>query len=98
MKQRIPKERWLELLAEHEQSGLSVAAFCRSKDIIAKSFYNHSRKARFAAENPQAFVRAQLVKNAPAPAGITLNHGKTQLTLPVSVSPTWLASLVQALL
>lgn len=97
MKQRMAKEQWLELLAEQERSGLSIAAFCRSKNIVAKSFYNHCRKARLAAEKPQAFVRAQLVKNAPAPAGITLNHGKTQLTLPASVSPKWLASLLLAL-
>ena len=97
MKQRMTKEQWLELLTEQKQSGLSVAAFCRSKDIVAKNFYNNSRKARLAAEKPQAFVRAQLVKNAPAPAGITLNHGKTRLTLPSRVSPKWLASLFLAL-
>ena len=95
MKQRKTKEQ--ELLAEQERSGLSIAAFCRSKNIVAKSFYNHRRKARLAAEKPQAFVRAQLVKNIPAPAGITLNHGKTQLTLPAGVSPKWLASLLLAL-
>ena len=58
MKQRMTKDQWLELLAEQKQSGLSIAAFCRSKNIVAKSFYNHRRKASLAAEKPQAFVRA----------------------------------------
>jgi len=97
MKQRITKQQWLERLAEQEQSGLTVAAFCRSKNISAKNFYNHARKARLSTQQPPAFVRARAASNVPAPSAITLLHGKSQLNLTASVSPQWLASLLLAL-
>lgn len=97
MKQRTTKQQWLELLDEQEKSELSIAAFCRGKGINPKNFYNHARKARQSAPNTPAFVRAQLATNIPSPAEITLRHGKTQLTLPASVSPQWLARLILAL-
>ncbi len=97
MKQRITKQQWLEILAEQEKSDLSIAAFCRSKEINAKNFYNHARKARQSVRDTPAFVRAQLAHNIPSPTEITLRHGKAQLTLPASVSPQWLACLILAL-
>jgi len=97
MKQRITKQQWLERLAEQEQSGLTVAAFCRSKNISAKNFYNHARKARLSTQQPPAFVRARVASNVPAPSAITLLYGKSQLNLTASVSPQWLASLLLVL-
>jgi len=97
MKQRITKQQWLERLAEQEQSGLTVAESCRSKNISAKNFYNHARKARLSTQKPPAFVRDQVASNMPAPSAIPLLHGKTQLNLSASVSPQWLASLLLAL-
>lgn len=97
MKQRITKRQWLELFTEQEQSGLTVAEFCRKKEINAKNFYNHASKIRLSAQIAPAFVRAQVANRAPDPSEITLRHGKTKINLPISVSPQWLAALLLAL-
>ncbi len=38
------KEFWLSLLAEKDQSGLSVAEFCKEKDVSLQSFYQWKRR------------------------------------------------------
>lgn len=97
MKQQISKQQWLDFLSEQKQSGLTVAAFCRDKNINAKNFYNHSLKARRASSKTPPFVKAQLSPDRPVATGITLQHGKTQINLPASVSPQWLAQLLATL-
>ncbi len=41
---RIGRERWAEFLAEQARSGLSVAEFCRRKQLPQNSFYLWRRK------------------------------------------------------
>ncbi len=97
MKPRISKQQWLDLLIEQKHSGLSIAAFCRDKNINAKSFYNHSRKAQQTSQKPPLFVKAQLSPDLPVTAGITLHHRNTKISLPGNVSPHWLAQLLTTL-
>lgn len=41
----LPRQRkWAELIRQQEQSGLSVAAFCRNHDLVEQSFYNWRKK------------------------------------------------------
>lgn len=61
MKRRLNKQQWQVLLDEQAQSGLSVAAFCRDKNLTAKNFYNQrSNKIHKVARPSQPFVRARL--------------------------------------
>ena len=55
---RFSTQQWQEFFKEQEDSGLSIAAFCRDKNIKVKNFYNnrsnHLRKTR-----PSAFILAK---------------------------------------
>jgi hypothetical protein len=97
MKQHITKQQWLDLLNEQAKSGMSVAAFCRDNHINAKNFYNHRSQARKLVAKSSPFSRAQLTADNQNTAVVTLRHGATQLSFPPSVSPKWLANLMQAL-
>lgn len=95
---RLSKQQWQDLLAEQEQSGLSVAAFCRDKNLIAKNFYNQrSNKLHKASNNTKPFVRTQLAVPQHTISELILSYGKIQLQLPVGASPQWLAELMDAL-
>jgi hypothetical protein len=48
---RFSTQQWQELFKEQDGSGLSIAAFCRDKNIKVKNFYNnrsnHLKKYKF---------------------------------------------------
>src|SRR5580658_2427921 len=54
---------WAKTIAEQEESGLSVPAFCREKGVCAGSFYHWRRRLRTVDES----VRFALVEMKPAP-------------------------------
>ncbi len=97
MRSTIPKQQWLDWLNEQEQSDLSIAAFCRSKEISADNFYYHRKKAQ---QKPHAdapgFVRAKLPQLS-RQSSLTLTRGQTTLLFPCNTSPQWLAALMMAL-
>jgi len=102
MAHRRSKKQWLELLEQQQQSGLSVAEFCRTRDLNAKNLYYQIKRQRSEATEPTApaFVRAEL-DNASidhqSQTGIQLRRGRCQLRLPVNTSPRWVAELMMAL-
>ena len=53
---------WAKTIAEQEESGLSVPAFCREKGVCAGSFYHWRRRLRTVDES----VRFALVETEPA--------------------------------
>jgi transposase-like protein len=53
---------WAKTIAEQEESGLSVPAFCREKGVCAGSFYHWRRRLRTVDER----VRFALVETKPA--------------------------------
>ena len=56
---------WAKTIAEQEESGLSVPAFCREKGVCAGSFYYWRRRLRRVDEP----VRFALVETKPAGDG-----------------------------
>jgi hypothetical protein len=54
---------WAKTIADQEESGLSVPAFCREKGVCAGSFYHWRRRLRTVDEP----VRFALVETKPAP-------------------------------
>ena len=44
MSVRYSREQWRDLIAEQERSGVTVAEFCRLKDVAEASFYQWRRK------------------------------------------------------
>jgi hypothetical protein len=54
---------WAKTIAEQEESGLSVPAYCREKYVCAGSFYHWRRRLRTVDEP----VRFALIETKPAP-------------------------------
>ncbi len=52
--------KWRDLVAEQEQSGLSVAAFCRDRELAQSQLTYWKRRVREAAKAP--FVEVQLAE------------------------------------
>jgi len=93
-------EQWHTLFNEHTQSGLSAAAFCRQRGLCAKHFSKrHKQLLTTVPTSPsqRAFVPVSVIPAANM-ARIELTLGEAmRLTLPISVSPAWLAQLLQGL-
>ena len=85
------KSDWLSLISEFESSGESAAAFCRSKGLCAKYFSLRRRQLKGTVSNP-------FIPVVPPPSqGIELRINSVNLSLPVSISPDWLAQLIKGL-
>jgi hypothetical protein len=54
---------WAKAIAEQEESGLSVPAFCREKGVCAGSFYHWRRRLRMIGD-PVGFA---LIETKPVP-------------------------------
>jgi hypothetical protein len=57
------RQLWRKLIAQHEQSGLSVRAFCQQRRTSEYSFY-HWRK-RLAEQLPMKFALVESSRSAP---------------------------------
>lgn len=52
MPKRRSAEQWKTLIQQHSQSGLSLAGFCRKKNLSVSSFHHWRRKLRPEPEKP----------------------------------------------
>lgn len=91
------REQWQALIAEFEHSNQSQRKFCKSRGISPAYF--GQRRLRFlreAEEYDSGFALA--VPQSPATQQtLQLRVGQTELVLPLSVSPRWVAQLVKEL-
>ncbi|MFD1007244.1 IS66 family insertion sequence element accessory protein TnpA [Oceanisphaera ostreae] len=93
--------QWLELINAFEKSGQSQADFCAEQNVSSAYFTQRRRALRnldepaFAEVKPQA-AYTFLSPNSVSPA-LTLRYQQTELALPLSVEPRWLAGLIKAL-
>ncbi|MEO2089341.1 MAG: hypothetical protein ABGY75_07575 [Gemmataceae bacterium] len=100
-------ERWRTAFATWRRSGLSVAAFCRSRDLNLSSFYrwrkildDHDRPATTRPRSEpdplpvQSFVPVRVIPDAVVE--VILPSG-LQLRVPLSADAPQLARLVRAL-
>jgi len=94
--------QWQALFDEHRASGLTAAAFCREKQLCQKYF---SQRRKQLAKNKgsadsSAFIKTKAQAMSPSVIGmgrITLCTIAGELSLPATVEPEWLASLIRAL-
>jgi len=89
-------EDWRAIIDEQQASGESVVAFCQKQGISPKYFWNRRRAVR-GAERGDHFVAVAPPKRGDDNAQFTLNWRDARVSLPASLSPTWLAELLQAL-
>ncbi len=107
MAQRHDQQQWQDLLEQQAISGLSGAAFCRQQQIDVSQFYYHKAQRHKAAtvnNGVSAFLRAQVTHHSASPNkvddsrhALRLQYGSSELILPVSTSPGWIAELMVAL-
>jgi hypothetical protein len=95
------KQQWLDFIDEQKQSDLSITEFSKNKNISADNFYYHrSQLLKKPNTNNSTFIKAAVTKNSSStkqPSCLTLNVGRSQLQLPTTTSPQWLAALMASL-
>ena len=90
---------WEKHIEAWRESGLSQAAYCRRHGLSAGYFSQRLRAHRAApVVGGQALIPVRVEPAAPAAGSLVLHHGHGQrLEIPASVSPRWLAELLQCL-
>lgn len=98
MKRRTPSQ-WRALFSEHKMSGLTATAFCREHGLNPK-YFSLRRKQLQDGEDVKPDTSFVPVVMSPTckTSVLELKRGHDfVLTIPPSVSPTWLATLLQQL-
>lgn len=92
-------EQWQELFVEHESSGMTVAAFCYARGLNPQYFGKRRKQLLndVGVNATPSFVPVTLNRE-PASQMLTLHWNEAWvLHIPASVSPAWLAALLQPL-
>jgi len=97
MEKRNP-EQWQALILQYEASGLTMTAFCVKQEICRKHFGKRRKQLnRENLKSTSSFVPVALPARHDKPM-LEIHQGKAiVIKMPLSVSPTWLAELVQQL-
>ena len=69
--------KWRDLVSEQEQSGQSVAAFCRDRELAGSQFIYWKRRLREAGRAP--FVEVQLAQPGAEPRAQARALGSTSI-------------------
>ena len=93
---RKTKSQWLALFKEQRQSGLSVAQFCKKKQLSEAYFYLKRKKLQSQDKQVSTFVAARPESISPTPA-MTLQFGQCQLQLDTGTNSQWVADLMKSL-
>lgn len=91
---------WQALFAEQRQSGLSARTFCKTKGLCPKYFSLRQKQlpGKPLDRHPTVFIRAAVPSQSqPGREGIYLHHGSSELRLPTTTAPQWLAEFLKAL-
>ena len=87
---------WRQLIKQQQNSGLSIAAFCKDNKLPTSNFYKFRARLQGNEQTPK-LVKIKTKAVTPIKSSITLTHGKTQLTFPSDSSPQWLAKFIREL-
>ena len=92
-------QRWMEIIRECQESGLSNREFCSQRGISEKTYYYWLRKVRAAAAT---VLEPQLVRvDNPTMSGteqmIEIRYGRAELKLPEDVDLKALAAFLNTL-
>ena len=88
---------WKQLIDLQKEGGLSIAAFCKQKNIPTSNFYKYRNKLNLN-KSSDVFVKAERISPQPLLSPqLVLTYGESQLTVTHDCSPSWLADLIKAL-
>ena len=94
-------EQWQVLIDEQGQSGLTIAEYCRQRNLSRKTFYRQrkrlsARVVKLPAD--KTFIRAIKENSEPnVNAKLTLYVGSSRLVFPQDSDPVWLATILRGL-
>lgn len=97
-------DEWRALILQQQDSGLSVADFCREHALATTSFY--SSRARLFGKSPASsqFVQArfteefELRETVASTQAIEITLRELRLSLPATISPAYLTQLLRGLI
>ena len=90
---RRPFAEWKTFIEEQQKGPLSVAAFCRKKDLSAASFYGHLRRWK-EEKKSQGFVELQPPR---APLLLRREEGVWVIALQAGFDPVCLQQVLMVL-
>ena len=92
--------QWLELIEAFERSWQTQVEFCAELKLNPK-YFSKRRSELLNTHSESAFVQVQAQSMSTPPVGsgvsLALRFQQTELTLPLTVEPCWLAGLIKAL-
>lgn len=91
------REQWRALIAEFEQSDLSQKDFCEPRGINPAYFSQRRLELQRDAEDNDIGFALAVPQSPASQQTLQLRVGQTELVLPLSVSPRWVAQLVKEL-
>ncbi len=93
---RRTKSDWQTLFTEHEQSGLTAAAFCLERNLNPKYFSLRRKQLQVnEADKVKSPFTSLVVPTSNTHAMMELHlHNNMLLKIPLSVSPAWLVDLI----
>ena len=91
------REQWRQLIAEFEQSNLSQKDFCEPRGINPAYFSQRRLELKREAEDTDTGFALAVPQSVTSQQTLQLRIGQTELVLPLSVSPRWVAQLVKEL-
>ena len=97
------KEEWFDLFKAHQQSGLSMAEFCRQEGLNKKYFSSRRKQLDFKSGKqksvrktvPNDFIQVSVKANHGY--AICLEYGELRLSLQQLPETRWLADLAKTL-
>ena len=97
---RKTQDDWLKLIDEQSKGDLSVADFCKYHHLGQTYFYKRKSDLKKLAvkQKSSSFIKVlQATADSEHRASIQLHYQKHSLSVPVNISPAWLAQFVKAL-
>jgi hypothetical protein len=89
-------EQWRQVIEQQEASGESVTEFCRRHALLPKTFWNRRKELRETDQSKGMVAVSPPVSRAPS-SQMAVSWRGVEVALTGSVSPTWVAQLMQEL-
>ncbi len=93
------QEQWRSLFTEHHVSGLKAIEFCKQNNICP-NYFSKRRKQLLNTDKKSASSSPFVSVRTPTATGestFSIQYNQTIITFPITISPDWLAALLQQL-
>jgi hypothetical protein len=103
MNKRRTPQQWKRIYEEQRASSLTIAAFCRQKNIPTSNSYKHREKLQPSDNTSASFVKAKVTQSETTAliehqaSVISLENSAVKLTLPPNISTGYLVTLINGL-